>query len=198
MKPNWHVDFGKLCREVGQPQKGRPDLSILGGQCPEKEVLPFLQQWNLTGMPYRIWEYASEIQFIMETLPANIVLLERGRLFGTGGDLALRRNTDVFEWRFVGLAGTQVPTSDYHVQDYWGSHPNMCFHQYERTALLWGEFNGRCWAENRVAAAHLNYPAKEKAKGNRMKLNYKVFCHAGHVQFVWYTGLDEWRESSDD
>ncbi len=198
MKPKHYVDFGQLSENVRQPQKGRHDLCILGGQCPEKEILSFLEQWDLTDMPYRIWEYASEIAFAQNTFPDNYPLLERGRLFGTGGDLSLRRNIGSFEWRFIGPAGIQPPTGDYHVQDFWDRDPKTGFHQYEKTALLWGAFDGQRWAENRVAAAHLDYPVKEKVVGSRIKLSYKVFCRAGHVEFVWYTGLGEWRESSDD
>lgn len=186
------VDFRKLVEEVCQPQVGQADLSIFGGQCTESYLLKFLEQWDLAGMPFRVWEYASEVVFKKCTLPQNIVLLERGRIFGEGGDLMLRRNGTTFGWRFIGPASIKPPAGEYGMQDYWKNHPKVMFHQYNGTALLWGKWNGERWVEDRVAAAKLDYPAI----GQRIQLHYRVFSRAGQVEFVWYTGLSEWKEAN--
>lgn len=193
MRSVYNMDFSKLVEEMKVPKKGRSDLNIFGGQCIEKDIMHFLEQWDLTAIPYRIWEYVSTIEFKKDTLPENTVLLERGRLFGDGGDLLLRRNSTGFNWRFIGSTGVRPPAGDYHVQNFWDVYPDVSFHQYRKTALLWGEFNGERRVENRVAAAKLDYPAE----GKRIALVYKVFCHAGQVEFVWYTGLVEWEVADD-
>jgi hypothetical protein len=188
MKSDWYVDFGKLAEKVRTPRIDQRELAIFSGFCPEQEFISFLAQWELNGIPYRIWEYVSTIEFQQETFPANIALLERGRLFGANGDLSLRRRDSGFEWRFIGSAGARPPIGDYQICNYWDDHFMISFHQYEKTALLWGEFNGEGWIESRVAAARLNYPIK----GKRIELVYKEFCRVGQVEFVWYTGLQEW------
>jgi len=144
-------------------------------------------------MSYRIWEYVSEIAFEKETLPQNAALLERGRLFGSGGDLELRRDGATFAWRFIGPAGVQPPTGKCNAQDYWGSDPQAMFHQREETALLWGKRNGETWVEDRVGAARLNYPATDE----RVQIHYRTYSRAGRVEFVWLTSLSEWKEADN-
>lgn len=185
------VEFKKIVEEVCQSRCGRHNLTILGGQCAEIDLLKFLEQWDPAGMPFRVWEYIGEVVFEKDTLPQNIALLERGRIFGEGGDLMLRRNDTTFDWRFVGPVGIKPPAGGYDTQDYWEYHPKETFHQHNETALLWGEWNGKRWTEDRVAAAKLNYPAT----GRQIQLHYRVFSRAGRVKFVWYTGLSEWREA---
>lgn len=187
------VDFKKIVDEVYRSRCGPSELTILGGQCAESDLLNFLEQWDLAGMPFRVWEYVSEVVFEEEkdTLPQNIALLERGRIFGEGGDLMLRRNGTAFDWRFVGPEGIKPPAGEYGIRDYWKDHPEVTFHRHNETALLWGEWNGNGWTEDRVAAAKLNYPAK----GQRIHLHYQVFSRAGRVEFVWYKGFSEWKEA---
>jgi hypothetical protein len=186
------VDFGNLTDEIRQPQCGQKELTILGGRCSESNLEGLFQKWNLAEMPFRIWEYCSEIVFEKSTIPRNFALLERGRVFGEGGDLMLRRNGIDFEWRFIGPAGIAKPTADYEPQNYWKTKINVTFHKKEETSLLWGKWNGDQWIEDRVGAAKLNYPVKISEKEKRLQLNYKTFTHAGIVAFVWFTGLSEW------
>jgi hypothetical protein len=187
------VDFSQLVQEVNQPQVGKDHLTILGGICAENDLNTFLQQWDLLQMPYRIWEYVSEIVFEKGTLPQNVALLERGRLFGPGGDLELRRDGATFAWRFIGPAGVQALTEDANTRNYWTDHPHVTFHQREETALLWGRWNGETWTEDRVGAARLNYPAN----GERVQIHYRTYSRAGRVEFVWLTGLSEWKEADN-
>lgn len=184
------VDFKKLVEKVRQPKLDQVNLTIVGGQCNESVLIEFLEKWDLMKMPYRIWEYTSEIDYGENLLPQNVVLLERGRVFGPGGDLMLNRNETVFTWRFIGPAGIQAPAGAYSAIEYWENNPDVKFHQYEEAALLWGFWDGKRWSESRVAAARLNYPAV----GQRIQLHYKAFSCAGQVKFVWYTALSEWKE----
>lgn len=193
MKPWPRVDFQKLVQEVTQSQCGQADLSIRGGRCAESDLLAFVRQWPPVQMPYRIWEYVSEIAFEKDSLPRNVALLERARLFGEGGDLELRRDGTGFAWRFIGPAGMQPPAGDYGAQDYWADHPQATFHQREETALLWGKRDGEKWADDRVGAATLKYPAT----GERVQVHYKTFSHSGRVEFVWFTRLSEWKEADN-
>lgn len=186
------VDFVKLIDEVKQPLCGPKDLIILGGKCAESNLMGLLQEWNLIEMPFRVWEYCSEIVFERSTIPQNIALLERGRVFGEGGDLMLHRNGVYFKWRFIGPAGVKEITANYEPKNYWKSNLNVAFHQKEETALLWGKWNGKHWTDDRVGAAELDYPVKGTEKEERLQLNYKTFTHAGIVEFVWFTGLSEW------
>lgn len=194
MKTLRRMDFEELVQEVRQAQSGRTNVSIWGGRCAEGDLLAFLQAWS-TPMEYRIWEYVSEIAFERAALPQNAALLERGRLFGEGGDLELRRDGPEFAWRFIGPAGAQPPKGNYGAQDYWASHSGEAFHQREETALLWGKWDGSRWADDRVGAARLEYPAP--AGWPWVQIHYNTFSRAGRIKFVWYTGLSEWKEDDN-
>ena len=191
------IKFEKLLAQVEQPLVGKENLSIWGGTCSESALLDFIEGWPLAQMPYRIWEYADRIQLEQDKLPAqeDVVLLERGRLFGKGGDLELRRDGDLFRWRFVGQAGT-APPEGYGARDFWAFHQDTEFHCYTETALLWGKHDGNRWHDERVAAADLRYPVDGEPE--RAQVEYKVYSRAGRVQFVWLTGLSEWEEEGDN
>ncbi len=195
MNPWTRVDFDKLVQEVKQSRCGKADLSIWGGRCTESDLQDFIRQWPLDRMPYRIWAYASEIAFGQDTLPPNVALLERGRLFGEGGDLEVRRDGGEFAWRFIGPAGVRPPTTNRPAEDFWSTHPDATFYRRRETALLWGKWDGNRWREDRVGAACLEYPAP--AGWPRVQVEFWTFSRAGRVEFVWYTGLSEWKEDDN-
>lgn len=186
------MNFGELAQEVRDPVRrwGREKLAIWGGWCTEADVLTLLKQWpeHDTAMPYRIWEYASEIVFEERTLPAEVRWLERGRLFGSGGDLALRRDGDRFRWRFVGPDGACSPDG-FDAKDFWRTEPEARFHENKETALLWGERKEDfdLWFEDRTARAKLKYPWD---RAGRVQVKYQTFSRAGRVEFVWLLGLE--------
>jgi hypothetical protein len=188
MKSWKRVDFPALAAQAKQSLFERNEFSLMGGQCAECEISELILQWDLASMPFRIWEYSSEIIFEKDTLPKSIALLERGRLFGEGGDLMLRRNGTDIAWRFIGPAVIKKPVGNFGTNDYWQTNQDSAFHQEKKTALLWGEWNGEIWIENRVGSAKLNYPIN----GKRIQLDFKIFTQAGFVEFVWFTGLSEW------
>jgi hypothetical protein len=195
-RDKYRVEFEKLIEEVKQPLCSREHLAIWGGTCTEDVLTDFLDGWPLERMTYRIWESTDRIDFEEGSLPSNVTLLERGRLFGDGGDLDLRRDGDVFHWRFVGEHNVRPPQGyDTDENDLWAQYPDAAFHCYEETALLWGKREGNHWHDDRVAAAKLNYPEHDNAE--RVQVQYKVYSRAGHVEFVWLTGLSEWKEESN-
>jgi hypothetical protein len=194
------VNFDELVKQVRGAQVGKDKLSIWGGECSEAQALDLVQHWpTLAQMPYRIWEYSSDIAFGRDTLPDNAQWLERGRLFGPVGDFTLLRDGNLFRWHFVGQAGTQPPTGNYGAQDYWQIENNKgtTFHRYAEQALLWGERKeGQPrWFEDRVGAAQLEYPVP--ADWRRVQICYDAFSRNGRVEFVWLRGLEEWKEADN-
>jgi len=188
------VSLETLVREVTtSPRCGRGEVSIWGGCCPMEQLADFLGGWALSAMPYRIWEYVSGITFGRDTLPENGAFLERGRLFGEGGDLEIRREVGLFRWRFVGPAGISAPEGAYGARDYWAHHPEAWFYRYEETALLWGWGRDRYGRDPRVGAVHLDYPGE----GERFRLRYWVFSRHGRAAFVWYRELTPGEENRD-
>ncbi len=202
MRPFKRVIFEELVGIVKESECGNADLSIWGGHCAQNDLKEFLLQWDIAQMPYRIWEYASEIAFEENTPLQNEALLERARLFGLGGDLELRRDGATFMWRFVGPAGKHPLKGDYSAHDYWESHSEVVFHQSEEKALLWGQWSAeKCnWTDDRVGAALLHYPVPTNpvpTNWQRVQVRYKAFSCAGHVEFVWFTGLSEYKEDNN-
>jgi len=185
------VNFQHLVDQVYGQEVDSKALAIWGGTCPESKLSAFIQGWDLSTMPYCIWEHASEIVFQEGTLPAEAGLLERGRLFGPGGDLSLRRDGDVFRWHFVGRAGAKPPAGPYGTQDFWQATGNedARFHQATETAQLWGERKEGfdLWFEDRVAGARLQYPTTHTG---RVQIRYATFSRAGRVEFVWLRELE--------
>lgn len=191
------MDFRELARQVQQDNRywGQDQLAIWGGRCgTEADVLQLLQKWPKRdeAMPYRIWEYSDRIDFEEKKLPQDAHWLERGRLFGPGGDLEVRRDGDRFYWRFVGRAGARPPDGSFHALNFWTqTEPGTRFFHSEDRALLWGERREGFdhWFDDRVARARLNYPWD---KEGRVQVKYRTFSRAGQVEFVWLLGLESY------
>lgn len=168
------VDFGQLVHRLRTaPRYTRANLVVLGGEFPAVGLGAFLDAWRGAGaaLPWRIWEYTSRLVMAKQGDPAtdadawptSVDYVERGRLFGAGGDLDLRRDRDRVLWRFVGLAETTLlagivvrrgeqPLDDYTpaadgqparfaADSLWTAHPDAEFHAYDKQALLWGAEN---------------------------------------------------------
>ncbi len=188
------ISFQELVDKVVNSENlGKGELSVWSGYCAPEDILGFLKGWDLETMPYRIWEYASAICFDRDSPPKDVNLLQKGRLFGDGGDLELLWVGGSFRWRFIGPAGISPPHGDFQAQDYWETNLHVRFHCYNETALLWGEHDGHRWYDSRVGGAVLAYPVE----GKRVQLRYRVLSRAGQVEFVWYTGLEEWKEDGN-
>lgn len=188
------VNFEELVEELHQqPVWGPNELAIWGGMFAERDLLKFVENWIM--IPYRIWEYSSGITLVKDQLPVtdNLLWLERGRLFGEGGDLTLRRNGDRFHWHFVGPQGKQPvpPVDKYGTKDFFAvGEPGANYYMREETALLWGEKppDKPRRFEDRVGRADLDYPGLDDAR--RVQVRYRTFSRAGYVEFVWFRSID--------
>lgn len=172
---------------------------IWGGVFQAAALEAFLAAWPLTQMPYHIWEYTHRMTFVRDAPPEppDIARLERGRIFGEGGDLSLRRDGGCFLWHFVGQRNTTKPAG-FAVSDFWvdspdcKENPNFTLRANNEHALLWGDYKtalGR-WQDDRVGWADLNYPlSAAKHQGQRAEIHYTVYTDGGQVAFVWWKEL---------
>lgn len=200
----------QVVRLFNDPELGEGQLHIWGGKLEKndtetlEQVLEgFLAAWGLPSrqMPWRIWEYANRIQFKEEDAvldAAQCSLLERGRVFGTGGDLSLRRDGDRWLWHFIStIAGPPTQGPDWDARNFWKErpdreiNPNLRLRQRTEKALLWGEYrktedDQNYWHEDRVARATLAYP---HAPAKRLEIEYDVFTDGGQVAFTWWKGV---------
>jgi hypothetical protein len=185
------INFDELIQRLADaPVRTEEDLSIWGGDFEAARLADFLKGWKLEQreIPWRVWEQVSQIVFRWETLPGNPELLERGRLFGPGGDLSLRRDGNRFLWHFIGPAEVEPPAG-FEARNYWEDKERYPLREHDETVLLWGEWYsdpGR-WLEDRAGRADLQYP---KMLGEeRVWLDYGRYEEAGQTAFIWYRGL---------
>lgn len=184
-------------------------LAIWGGAFAAAQLADFLSawEWNELDIPWRIWEWASDITFEYQTgaptfEPAkfrNLEWLERVRFFGPHGDLELRRDGDCFLWHFVGEGQRVQQPHGFRLDNYRDTHTPGRFHVNTRTVLLWGqEFKDHPgqWQENRVAAARLCYPNVQPDAQGRVRLRYREYLYGGNVEAVWWLGLEQREEQN--
>lgn len=184
----------------------RQDPTIQGGRIDAAALETFLSQWEWAQLelPWRIWEWVSDITFEHQSgppVPANAGArrpqwLERLRLFGESGDLELRRDGESFLWRFVGLSTVNVPTS-FGNADYWLTYADRTLTEIPQHALLWGkEIQDEAgspqgqWQEDRVGYARLVYPGMQGDE--RVILRYREYLWGDNVEAVWWLGLEKW------
>lgn len=179
------------------PQDG---VFIQGSNFEAGKLELFLNTWELSGLPYRIWEYTDHIEFTRkEGLPetADHPWLERGRLFGERGDLHLRRDNDCFSWHFIGAFDPSLDPGIWEVRDFWAAHPDVRLRRTSDTALLWGQHRGQTgdgrdyWQDDRVGWADLTYPhpPADSNKSKRVEIHYTAFTANDQIAFVWWKGL---------
>lgn len=179
---------------------GPGDLVILGGQFPANQIKAFLQLWRLPrrAMPWSLWQWTDDIDMQCdEGMPGDLDYLERGRVFGSEGDLDLRRDGARFLWRFVGQAEAKLPqeitSGDYGAKSFWEGRENWRLRPYKRSALLWGsrdaaKAHGKSgWHDDRVGWAGLDYP---QVDGNRVQVAYIEYLDGSNVELVRLLGLE--------
>lgn len=194
-KAPW-LNLDDVLREVTEtPTQGPDDLAVWGGAFDATRLDDFLQAWGLprSGMPWSLWQWTDKIHLGHgEGSPGDLDYLERGRVFGEGGDLSLRRDGDRFLWYFVGEPRTSQPQG-FNVADYWEGREDKPVRSRQRTALLWGskeaaELHGKTgWYEDRVGQAELDYP---NINGDRVQVCYREYLRGGRVELVWLLGLE--------
>lgn len=168
----------------------RANLMIVGGTIEEAKAPAWLNQWELQSLPWRLWEEVSALKLEKNTsLPLDFALVERGQLFGEGGDLTLRRDGAIFRWHFIGPENAKVQkTSD--MLNFWDQPSATVLHCVAQKAILWGVWRpelGR-WHDNRVGWANLQYPAELNGK-DHVYVHYDEYLESGRVAFVWLRDL---------
>jgi hypothetical protein len=179
------------------PVCGADELCIWGGACDEDDLKSLINVWQAhypTGMPWRFYEYVStfSVNKASPELPAyphSYANLERARLFGPTGDLDARRDGKRFLWRFIGSRGANSQEEEalkvltaLDGRSFWEEYPDKTFREIETHTLQWRA------QEQQVKGDWLNYAGLNAA---RVRLNQKQYLDAGHIAFVWFTGLEE-------
>lgn len=182
------LDFSAL--EALRTACTQADLTIVGGTIQEQDVAAWLNEWNFELLPWQIWEEVSALRLEKgHAMPTEFGLVERGRLFGEGGDLTLRRDGSLFRWHFIGPKAANVQlTPD--ALDFWQEYPNKMLHRIEQQVILWGVWRkdlGR-WHDNRVGWANLKYPPMLEGKSH-VYVHYDEYLDLGRVAFVWLREL---------
>lgn len=181
------VDFEELKAQMEADKIEASDWpTVVGGMCPEAELLGWLVRLDLSGMDVRIWEFTDRCTIGSDGPPEQVERLERARLFGKGGDLDIRRDGSRFLWRYVGKS-EKAPEGK--PLGWPGSEANPVYRR-KRTALLWGERKEKQpqWFEDRTAGAALTYPVDSTPA--RVQVCYYEYTQAGRTLAVWLRGLE--------
>lgn len=166
--------------------------TIVGGRCRATELVDWLNGLDLSPMDIRIWWFTDHCTIGNDGPPRSAELLERARLFGEGGDLDLRRDGEVFRWRYVGKAERE-PVGE--ALAYPGEAEESPVYCREREALLWGtRENGQGqWFDDRVSGAKLTYPVDRLSLSGeteeRVKVRFREYTQAGRTIAVWLLDL---------
>ena len=173
--------------------RGKEDLTIVGGMIAEENLLAWLAEWSLSKMAWQLWETTDELELKhATTVPTKteieLMMLERVRLFGEGGDLTVRRDDEHFRWYFIGPKHATVPGGDETPEDFWDDHPQKKLTRFKGQVILWGAWDDKSdqerWVENRVGFAKLAYPEPLHHE-RHVYAHYWEFLDAGQVAFVW-------------
>jgi hypothetical protein len=194
------VDFKHVIDRMSQEQLSAEEWpAVVGGFRAETDLLDWLAGLDLSGMATRIWWFTDHVTIGADGPPGTVEHLERARLFGTSGDLDVRRDGDCFRWRYVG-EGDLAPEGD--TLQYPGTLENPVYRR-EREALLWGtrENEQGQWFEDRVAGAGLTYfadpPALPENVEDRVKVKYREYTRAGRTLAVWLLRLERYEEEKN-
>ena len=166
----------------------KDDLQIWGSEIEEDDLQEFISNWDQSEMPFVILETIETITITkacdFSTLaPPNV---ERIRIFGSGGDLDIRRDAYLFRWRYI---GKNKLLEDVKGEDFWDKNADKKFFIEEKEALLWGQYkrDRKVWHDNRVAKAKLSYPIEGNPE--RVKIRYRTLSEEGVIAFIWFVEL---------
>lgn len=177
-----------------QKRIAKDDIQIWGGEIEEDNLQQFISTWNQSEMPFVILETVREIiitkDYDFSTLAPHTV--DRIRIFGAGGDLDIRRDTDDFRWRYIGENKLPEKVKG---EDFWEKNPNKMYFKEEKEALLWGKYNSdrNLWHDDRVAKAKLSYPIVEHLE--RVKIRYRTLSEHGVIAFVRFVAIEGGKEN---
>ncbi len=182
------VNFTEIVKQMEKEKLTAAEWpAVVGGKCAEADLVSWLNGLDLSDMDVRIWELTNRCTIGNDAPPEAADRLERARLFGTGGDLDVRRDGNRFRWRYVGKA-EYVPKSDESLA--WPGTPEEPVYRREQTALLWGKRKkGQPqWFDDRTAGADLSYPVAGVPA--RVQVRYVEYTQAGRTLAVWLRGLE--------
>ncbi len=179
------IDAAQKATRVSQK-----NLIIWGGAFPAERLSAFFAAWGtaqLKQMQWRMYEYVHRFHVVKATARATLPpakYLERVRLFGQRGDLDLRRDGEIFHWRFLGDAKPNPPklAGEFKPQDFWANQPSSL--EYREIEMKYYQWHGN---ERRVDSSWLT-SAGLKAEG--VFLIQKHYLRNGRVEFVRYVGFD--------
>lgn len=166
-------------------------IEIWGGEIVEEYLREFVNLWDMSRMPFTILETLEEIRIIRNFDYAEIdsYVIDRFRIFGEDGDLDIRRNSNIFLWRYIGRSD---PPEGIKGKNFWDENPDKKFFmENNKYALLWGKYNPdkKLWHEDRVAGAKLLYPVDGNPE--RVKIRYRTLSENGIIAFVWFLAIEE-------
>ncbi len=181
------TDYTQKIEDWFGKRLSKKDIQIWGGEIEENILQKFISKWDFSNMPFTILETITEIiiekKVDFSKIPSDQI--ERIRIFGQGGDLDIRRDANLFRWRYVGLNN---PPKDSEGKNFWEEekNSNKKFFVEEKEALLWGKYDSKknLRQEDRVAKAKLSYPVQGNPKF--AKIRYKTLSEQGVISFVWF------------
>lgn len=182
------IDFEQLYKRMQQAKLAEAERpTILGGEFTAERLDDFLNLWRSRrdAMPYHIWEHISHIEFADE--PEHPEFLQRAEIFGEGGHVSLRRDSNRWLWHYI---GNQASPAGFPSVDFWQLHSHSQLRRYAESVILWSEKkeNDNLWSDGRVAAAQLNYPVQSDG---RVYLHFWRYTENGQTAFVWYRKLSD-------
>lgn len=168
------------------------DLVLFGGEGLDWARL----SWDAESMPYMMVETAEQDDQGIQFLPSDAnfnwgLTILRLHLFGTGGDLLIRRDEDRMYWRFVGERGMYERLGLQGV-GFSGELRNGK----QVTSLLWGKYEDerRDRYEARMGKASLKYPVVS-AETERVEIHaLEILDDMGKIVTHWTFGLGVYKE----
>ena len=166
------------------------DIEIWGGEIAEEYLREFVMLWDISEMPFTILETLREIRIIRDFDYSEIdsYTVDRIRIFGESGDLDIRRNSNIFLWRYLGRSDLPEGIEG---KNFWDENPDKEFFlENNEYALLWGKYDPekKLWCEDRVAGHKLSYPISGNPE--RVKIRYKTLSENGILAFVWVLTIE--------
>lgn len=168
----------------------RDNIEIWGGKIAEKHLTSFINLWDISTMPFIILETLEDIRITRSSdcLKIDPYMVDRLRIFGKDGDLDIRRDSNIFFWRYIGESNLPEGIEG---KSFWEENPDRKFFTGdEEYALLWGKYDSRrrLWFERRVASANLSYPIENNPK--RVRVQYRTLSENGILAFVRFLAIE--------
>jgi len=174
------------------------NLQFVGGQfiMTERSPSDYIKPLSSEALPFCVIETVQHgARFGRSTdLVVDNAAMTRLHLFGPGGDFMLRRDANLFYWRYVGCVPTSFPEPG---RDFWKAHPEIATLCLEDCApmfsMLWGKHShGGEWYADRVGHANLLYPIEGQPE-RVLLCSYRLETVEGHptpqVAAYWSTAI---------